>query len=491
MDYTTSWMKEKRWIISCGSLAVLALIFSFVYMYMLHHTVTRYRVVAGTEAIGAVSNPDVVWQWLERKKTEVALAHPSVQAEVKLPDLQFVREREYEAWYDDAQAIAALNKRARIQMNGVQIRIEGKPIGFVRDEAAAVALLDQVKQKYMGGAANGNSSILARTAEGTVQAPNAAAAQQHQQPPAADSGPVIESAEFVQQVEFATMEVTPSDISDTGTLFNTIETGHVQPVKYTVQAGDCISCIAYKFQISRQAIYDNNPSVKNNIIRAGDELDLTVRQPLLSVKTREKHTVTVEVPYEITYIDDPTLRAGVKETKIPGANGLKEVTYVTTRINGEFQEQSAANETLLRPMTAAVMRKGTKVIPGVGTGTFAWPVYRAKLTSVYGKRWGGFHPGTDMVSDHTAIMAADHGKAAYAGWKKGYGNCIIIDHQNGYSTLYGHLSKILISKGDAVEKGDKIGVMGTTGNSTGVHLHFEVRKGDEQQNPLKFLTDSQ
>jgi murein DD-endopeptidase MepM/ murein hydrolase activator NlpD len=484
VDFTTGWLIRHRMMISCGGLAFLALVLSLIYIFMLQQTVTRYRVITGTEALGSVSSPNVVWEWLERKKREISLEHPTVQAEVKLAELHFVEEREYKAAYDNSVVIAELEKRTYVQLNGVQISIDGRPLGFVRDEAAAQALLDQVKRKYMNGGLKGKVRVLS-TGESRQPAQLTSTAQL-----APDSGKddsVIESVQFVQKVELAKLEVNPARISDGGELLNIIETGGVQPLKYKVQPGDCISCIAYKFHISNQVIYDNNPSIKNNLIRAGEELDLTVLQPLLSVKTLEKRVETVEVPYEIAYIEDPTLKAGLKETVAPGENGLKEVTYVTTKINGEFKEEAAAGEKILIPMIQAVMRRGTKVIPGVGTGTFAWPVYRAKLTSEFGKRWGAFHPGTDMVSDNTAIMAADHGKTVFAGWKTGYGNCIMIDHQNGFSTLYGHLSKIAVKEGEMVQKGEKIGVMGTTGNSTGVHLHFEVRKGEAQENPLHYL----
>jgi murein DD-endopeptidase MepM/ murein hydrolase activator NlpD len=464
---------EKKLVISCGSLAVIALFFSIAYVYMLGHTVTRYRVLAGTEALGAVSHPSVVLGWLEQKKTLTKLQYPSVQAELKLAELQFLEEREYKAAYDDQSVITELEKRAKIQMKGVQIRIEDKPLGFVKDEAAAQELLNQVKQKFTK--ANSKGKVRIMSASGEVQEE-------------AESSPVVvESVQFVQKVELATMDVKPEDIGDTDAMMKTIETGDVQPLKYRVLPGDCISCIAYKFKISKQVIYDNNPSIKNNLIRVGDVLDLTVLQPLLSVKTVEKRAETIEVPYEVSYVEDATMKAGLKETIVPGENGLKEVTYLTTRINGEFKEEAAAAETIIRPSTKAVVKKGTKIIPGVGTGTFAWPVYRAKLTSDYGKRWGRFHPGTDMVSESTTIMAADHGKTVFAGWKNGYGRCIIIDHQNGYSTLYGHLSKLEVNEGEVVQKGEKIGIMGTTGNSTGVHLHFEVRRGEEQENPLNYL----
>ncbi len=102
-------------------------------------------------------------------------------------------------------------------------------------------------------------------------------------------------------------------------------------------------------------------------------------------------------------------------------------------------------------------------------------------------RWGRYHKGIDIARpwDYT-IKAADNGVVVSAGWAGSYGNRIIIDHQNGMRTLYAHLSQINVSVGQTVAAGQKIGVMGSTGNSTGVHLHFEVYKNGVLQNPLSY-----
>src|SRR5690606_4875621 len=133
--------------------------------------------------------------------------------------------------------------------------------------------------------------------------------------------------------------------------------------------------------------------------------------------------------------------------------------------------------------------KGTKVIPSRGTGKLAWPTNGGYISSKMGQRWGRLHKGIDIArpSNHT-IKAADHGVVVSAGWDSGgYGNKIIIDHQNGTRTLYGHLKSINVKPGQKVEKGSAIGVMGNTGQSKGVHLHFEVYKNGKLQNPLSYL----
>ncbi|MEJ0009309.1 MAG: M23 family metallopeptidase [Alphaproteobacteria bacterium] len=100
----------------------------------------------------------------------------------------------------------------------------------------------------------------------------------------------------------------------------------------------------------------------------------------------------------------------------------------------------------------------------------------------------GFHSGVDLAGPPGApVHAANEGTVAFAGWKNAYGNAVDISHQYGFSTRYGHLSKILVKEGQHVSKGDVIALQGSTGRSTGNHLHYEVRYNDQPINPQKFL----
>lgn len=110
------------------------------------------------------------------------------------------------------------------------------------------------------------------------------------------------------------------------------------------------------------------------------------------------------------------------------------------------------------------------------------------VSSPFGTRWGHMHAGIDIANDPgTPIKAALAGKVTYAGWLSGYGNAIMLEHREGYSTLYGHLQKIGVEKGSFVNRGQIIGEMGSTGNSTGPHVHFEVRHSGVLINPTKVL----
>ena len=129
--------------------------------------------------------------------------------------------------------------------------------------------------------------------------------------------------------------------------------------------------------------------------------------------------------------------------------------------------------------------------PGVdgrvsGSG-LAWPI-RGSVTSGFGTRWGRLHAGIDIgAGTGTAIHAAKAGDVIFAGTLSGYGNCVIIDHGGGLSTLYAHQSRIGTTDGARVTQGAIIGYVGSTGHSTGPHLHFETRIGGSPQNPMRYL----
>ena len=113
---------------------------------------------------------------------------------------------------------------------------------------------------------------------------------------------------------------------------------------------------------------------------------------------------------------------------------------------------------------------------------------RGSISSPFGTRWGKMHKGIDIAASFGAnINAALDGTISYAGWESGYGNVIKIDHGKAVETTYAHCSVIVVKKGEAVKKGEKIGEVGSTGHSTGPHLHFEVRENGEPKNPQKYI----
>lgn len=211
---------------------------------------------------------------------------------------------------------------------------------------------------------------------------------------------------------------------------------------------------------------------------------------VLKIQTESQETYKAEIAYGRT--EEPTDEMFVNEEKTlsSGKNGVMEVTTKVTKINGIASGASVISSTVIKEPVKEVVMVGTIALPTVGTGEFIQPFY-GTVTSRFGSRWGRTHTGTDIAGETgSPIKAADNGVVVTAEYQdNGYGNIIIIDHNNGFVTYYAHLNKIDVKEGDTVEKGSVIGELGNTGFSTGPHLHFEVRENGTPVDPGNFLED--
>lgn len=167
---------------------------------------------------------------------------------------------------------------------------------------------------------------------------------------------------------------------------------------------------------------------------------------------------------------------------------LDRVRVDRRQLEAETRDLEARSARLTARIQAA---QGSGAAVGVGSAPsasgFAWPV-SGTLTSPFGPRWGRVHEGIDIAgSSGTPIRASAAGTVILAGWSGGYGNLVVVDHGNGYSTAYAHNSTIAVAVGQRVSQGTVLAGMGTTGNSTGVHSHFEVRVNGSAVDPLGYL----
>jgi murein DD-endopeptidase MepM/ murein hydrolase activator NlpD len=158
-----------------------------------------------------------------------------------------------------------------------------------------------------------------------------------------------------------------------------------------------------------------------------------------------------------------------------------------------IRQRQAALEAARRARAAATKTVGGALdrLPtgasGVSPSGFIWPV-QGVLTSGFGPRWGRMHTGIDIAAPAgTPIHVAKAGDVIYAGWLNGYGNTVVVDHGDGVATLYGHQSRIGSTEGQTLNQGDVLGFVGSTGHSTGNHLHFEVRIDTKPVNPRPYL----
>lgn len=232
---------------------------------------------------------------------------------------------------------------------------------------------------------------------------------------------------------------------------------------YTVQTGDTLASIAQRAGIPADYIIASN-DVDPIRLRTGQQLLLPAGGVLHTVKSGQG-------------LADIARSYGVAESAIALANGLSDEPKAGLRI--------------LVP-APAIIPQATAVALGRGA-RFSWPA-RGVISSPYGPRIhpvyrvSSFHAGIDIaIPAGTRVCAASAGRVVIAGWEGGFGFLVVLDHGDGYSTYYGHLSQPLVLVGQFVEMGQTIAFSGNTGLSTGPHLHFETRYDGVAVDPLLFL----
>ncbi len=247
-----------------------------------------------------------------------------------------------------------------------------------------------------------------------------------------------------------------------------------QVSEYTVKEGDNLSMIAQKFGVSIESVKWANPSIDWKKVKPGVSVSMP---PVTGVvyKVKPGDTVysiakkfqtdaqgIVDFPMN-TFSDDETFALVAGQTLI-------------------VPDGIMPNEAVTSPSIARILTPDAGSV--TASGSFVWPAF-GRITQPY--RW--YHPGIDIANhDGGAILAADSGTVVVSGWTNtGYGNHVIIDHGNGYQTLYGHLSSIAVVTGQRIGRGSVLGQMGSTGRSTGTHLHFEIRSGGGNVDPLGYL----
>lgn len=245
-------------------------------------------------------------------------------------------------------------------------------------------------------------------------------------------------------------------------------------VEYSVQSGDTVGTIAEKFGVSEDTVLWENDLGSKDKIKPGQILKIL---PVTGVshKVQKGDTVysiakkfdtspqaVVDFPFN-TFVNDETFELAIGQNIVVPDGVMPQAKQVSPRIRQ------------LTPDAGTV----------VASGNFVWPA-AGRIT----QRFVWYHKGIDIANNVAPnVVAADSGTVTVAGWPDGYGygNRVIINHGNGYTTMYSHLSRIYVVPGQTVARGAAIGKMGSTGRSTGIHLHFEVIKNGIYLNPLSAL----
>ncbi|GIO32821.1 MULTISPECIES: peptidoglycan DD-metalloendopeptidase family protein [Paenibacillus] len=472
------WSAARKWIAgTAGAAVVIAGLVFAGNQYVDAQTVPYYHVYIHGEEIGTIDDPARLEQLYSQKRQEYQNKYPDVAMKLHTEGITTKLEKGFKAEPNTRETMDKLSGKLKAYAEGVELKVNGKVVGIVKDQATVNAALERVKLKFAPQtAASGAGGATAKKLAASGKAlPQKTAAQ-----------PAVKSVRIEEKVTSAPVQTDPNKILTAEEAAKMLTTGQEAPLVYTVQEGDTISSIAKEFHVTQKEIFANNPQVKEKYMQIGDQLKLTVPKPPLTVTTVEKVSEQVATAPDIEIRKSKDLPAGKSKVVRPGQEGLKVMNYVVTKQNGKVVDEQWVGQTVIKPSLTEVVLQGTKV-PGKGSGRFAWPVSGANISSSYGTRWGRMHKGIDIVSGNRTIKAADDGTVTFTGQISGYGNAIIISHGNGYETLYGHLRSISTHAGARVDQGDPIGIMGSTGHSTGTHLHFEIHKNGSIQNPMKYL----
>ncbi len=305
---------------------------------------------------------------------------------------------------------------------------------------------------------------------------------------AAEQGEKVIKVEFEEKVEVAAGLVDLEQICNTEQVYDLVCTGTANPERYVVKEGDNLWLIARRNDTYVDEIKSINRLTSDNL-SLGQELVVVKSKPLLTVVAQVEGEKVETIPYETKVLVDASSPSRVS-VKQEGQDGEKKISYQAIKKNGVIAEREITSEKVLKDPVTRILVKGNQVVQvasrgsaGVSKGVLDWPIY-GPISNYY--RSG--HPAIDITGKRgSALCAADSGYVVSAGWAGGYGNCLVVDHGNGYATRYAHCDNLNVGVGQKVTRGQKIATLGSTGRSTGPHLHFEVIYNGCTVNPLNVL----
>lgn len=270
-------------------------------------------------------------------------------------------------------------------------------------------------------------------------------------------------------------------------------------IYYTTKEGDTVKKIAQKFHLSEKSIKVNNPILsKMKILKKGTKLVIVPTDGILHPIRKGETIFEISRRYNVSptkiitsnKISNAEFIREDDKIVIPGIFDLKfrKPRLTTTRLANISKKVKSGKVNPFRVVYTYRKESRERIVKRYFGGShFIWPV-NGYLSSGYGWRWGGFHPGIDIAAPYGAsIRAANSGTVLNVGWMGGYGYAVDINHGNGVVTRYAHCSSIFVSIGQQVFIGQPIAAIGSTGRSTGPHVHFEVIINGSNRNPINYL----
>lgn len=434
---------------------------------------TVYHIYVNEEYIGTVNNKEQIEKLKNEKLQESKREYSNLN--LTLENIEVIPEQMFRPVFNNESTLEKLDKELDVVVESTELIINNQVIANFNSRSDAEAVLNAYKRLFV------SNSVLE---ELKIRE------QANIQPSSLQEGQSRTlNVTFSEDVSLDVKKVSPDKILTVEQGINLLKTGIPKTKTYKVQEDDVLGSIASDYQITLEQLLTLNPGLKkDSVIKPGDTLNVTVLTPIVHVTEKIEALQKEIISFDTEVVEDATMPKGEQKTTQVGQNGEKLVNYLIFIENGTEVEREITSEQSVKEPVKEIIVKGTKVIPSRGTGTLKWPANGGYVSSGLGQRWGKLHKGIDIArpSDLT-IKAADNGKVVSAGYSGGYGNKVVIDHNNGLQTVYAHLDSIAVSAGQVVSQGQKLGVMGNTGNSTGTHLHFEVYENGALKNPMDYL----
>ncbi|PLS02212.1 peptidoglycan DD-metalloendopeptidase family protein [Neobacillus cucumis] len=434
-----------------------------------------YHVYLDGTYIGNVTDKNVVNKLIDERVNIAKKSFTNIDLKIK-QNVKYVPEQDARSTANNKETVQNFNNIFQLEAEASAIVINGTPVVYLDNKDSAEEVIKRLKLQYV--------------TEAQLHELEARKAQKDPVlPPLEENQTRLVDVRLSENLSIEAKEIAPEKIMTAADAVTFLQKGTLEEKKYAVATGDALETISHDHGLKVGELLALNPGLTaNSVLKIGQELNVTQLQPYIEVIVDKEVNQKEEIPFTNQIIEDASLPKGETKEKQAGQNGSRLVTYQISEQNGVNIKKEQSNEKVLAQPVNHMVVKGTKVIPSRGEGSFAWPAVGGYISSKMGTRWGKMHKGIDIARpSNKTIKAADNGVVIFSGWSNSYGNKIIIDHRNGFRTLYGHMSSLKVRVGQTVSKGTAIGIMGSTGDSTGVHLHFEVYKNGSLVNPLSYL----
>jgi len=433
-----------------------------------------FHIYASGEYVGSISDKSKVKGLVDTKINLASSEYNQLNLRSG-SEITFVSEQVFNRDTDDKKTLDKLSELVTVEAEAFALSVDDEIAVYVKDIESYHEVVRQLKLKAV-------SEAQLTELEARKDSINSL-------PPLKENETRILEISLKERVSGTTKLIKPELVMSTEEAVEYLQKGTVEEKTYNVQAGDVFGRIATNHNLtSTELVNLNNGVTSESTLRIGQELKVTALEPIVNIEVLSEKKVTEVVKFTKEVEETDSMFKGDTKVKQEGSDGKKDVTYVIREQNGERVGKSVKEENIIVEVKNHIVLKGTKVIPSRGTGSFTWPAEGGYISSHMGHRWGGFHKGIDIARPNGfAIKAADNGIVTFTGRDGSYGNKVVVNHQNGYQTVYAHLSSINVSKGQTVPQGFNLGVMGSTGRSTGIHLHFEIIKNGTTVNPTSYL----